>query len=133
MESVITSLSNELVHALAPVLVAGIMALIGFAIKKVHLSISADTQARLQVIAQQAVLSVEERAAALVAQELRKWTPAEKLNAAISEVLQRLPNVSAEEARSAVNAALPQMGLGAAAGAVALGKAMRTRETTVAK
>jgi len=69
-----------------------------------------------QALAQQAVSAVEERAAAL---RLRAGTSvlagAEKLEAAVTDLVARLPGLSRDRAQQLVHAALTQLGAGAGA------------------
>ena len=128
METVASQIAHAITNAALAVLVPLLVMLVIRALKKVGISLDADKQAQLEYVAKQAALKIEEVAANRLAAQLSKMTPTQKLQSAVASVLDKLPNVSPREAEDAIHAALPQIGAGAAAGAVALGKAMRTRE-----
>lgn len=121
-------ISQQLVDILLPILASALVALAVMALKKLGISISADNEAKLQYTAKQAVLKVEEVVAAKVASSVDKYAApvTDKLTMAVATVMTKLPNVTHEEAVDAIHAALPQLGLGAAAGVECLGKAMQT-------
>ena len=124
----ITSLSQQIVAVVLPLLASTLVALVVLGLKKLGLSIDADKQAQLEYVAKQAVLKVEEQVSARVAGavDASLGPITSKLNMAVVDVIAKLPRVSKQEAEDAIHAALPQLGLGAAAGAAALGKALRT-------
>lgn len=76
------------------------------------------------------------RAALFVAAEVEEWaagrikanlnvTSGEKLERAVEGLVSKIPGVTEAEAKNAIRAALPQIGLGAAAGLRELGKALK--------
>jgi len=119
-------LSTQLVQIILPILASALVALVVMALKKLGISISADNQAKLDYTAKQAVLKMQEVAASKLQQGLERIPGAQKLELATADVLAKLPNVTQAEAVDAIHAALPQLGLGAAAGITALGKALQT-------
>ena len=94
--------------------------------QKVGLALDADRTAQVEYWARQAVLYAEERAAAQIGSSIVKWSPGAKLEAAVAQLMSKAPRITREEAEAIIHAALPQVGLGAAAAAAELGKALRT-------
>lgn len=119
---------DHALQALEPLLISALVALAYKVFQRLHLSVSAERDAQLQWVAQQAVQYAEEKAANYVKSTGLVPKAEQKLNDALTVVLTKLPNVSELEATQAIQAALPQVGLGAAAGVSALGKAMLTPE-----
>lgn len=126
MDAVIDQLVQLAGAVLAPLLVAVVVQVL----RRIGLSVDAERKAMLEYFAKQAVLGVEERAAAWAKANIsgRAMSGAEKMQAALEEVLARVPRVSREEAKAVIEAVLPQLHIGAAAGARELGKALRTKE-----
>lgn len=122
-------LIDELVKGLGAVAVAALTAVLVKLFQRFGIALDAEKRDRLEGVARQAVARAEEWAAAQAKARVRKIKipGAEKFERAVTDVLDRVPGVSREEAEAVVTAALPQMGLGAAAGARELGKALRTR------
>ena len=118
---------DELVKGLGAVLVGALIALIVKLLKRMGIALDVERMQQLESSARQAVLRVEETAATQLKNKVSEWTGPEKLHAAVTDVITRLPRVDAEEAERIVKAVLPTMGLGAAAGAAELGKALRTK------
>ena len=118
-----------LAHALA-LLVPFVIAVLVRVFQKFGLSLSAERRANLEAGLMKGALWVEEWAERKFKETGVKVPAAVKLEKAIEKgltfVVGKIPRVSAEEAADIVNAGLPQIGLGAAASARELGKALRT-------
>lgn len=123
MDALLEPIIDEGVKALFALLIGLLLPLIWQLLKRVGISIDLDKQQQIEAAARQAVLRVEENAAAHVKQKVRTWTGTEKLNAAVADVIDRLPHVDRTEAERIVQAVLPGLGLGA----TELGKALRTK------
>ena len=95
----------------------------GFA--RLGLQIDAERQGKIEAAVRIAVAEAEEWASQQIKARV-KVHPQEKLERALGTVLGKVPNVDPDEALTIIHAMLPQMGLGAAAGARALGEAIRT-------
>lgn len=122
-------LIDEAVKLLGGVLAAAAVAVLIKLLQKFGLQVDEAREAKLRSAAYDAVQRVEEKAAALIKSKARKVIPsAEKMELAVAHVVAKIPNVTEAEAREVVEATLPQVGLGAAAGVKALGKAVRTRK-----
>ncbi len=118
---------------LGTVLATLCVALATLVLRKIGISLDADRQAQLEYVVKQEVLRQEE----LAAERLKKTgivtSGAEKLRSALEAVTDRLPRVDRDEAAAIVQAVLPQLGIGAAAGLRELGKALKTPAPKVAK
>jgi len=95
----------------------------GFA--KLGLQIDAEKQGKIEAAVRIAVAEAEEWASRQIKARI-KVNPRDKFERALETVIVKLPNVDPNEATTIIHAMLPQMGLGAAAGARALGEAVRT-------
>lgn len=122
-------LVDELVKGLGALAVAALTAVLVKLFQRFGIALDAEKRDRLEGVARQAVARAEEWAAAQVKAKVSKVKipGADKFEKAVTDVLDRVPGVTREEAEAVVTAALPQMGLGAAAGARELGKALRKR------
>lgn len=107
---------DEVVKVVGTLLAGLIAALVIQGLRKLGLSIDADRAAKIEYFAQQAVLTVEEKAAAYLKQQAAAMKPEQKLHEAMVVLMQRFPKLSAEDAQRIVTAALPKVGLGAAMG-----------------
>jgi sorbitol-specific phosphotransferase system component IIBC len=107
-----------------------IVALLVQLFRKAGIELDEKREAQLRDAAAAAIAKAEEWAAAQLKGKFanKKIPGQEKFERAVGDVLAKIPNVSREEAEDIVTAMLPQMGLGAAAGAAALGKALRTKK-----
>lgn len=94
--------------AATPVLVGLVMALLIKLLQRLHLSISAEQQAKLEALVRRAILKVEEVMAARIKKGL-PVTSADKLESAIAEVTGQAPSLSRSEAASLIHAQLPLM------------------------
>lgn len=122
-------LIDELVKGLGALAVAALTAVLVKLFQRFGIALDAEKRDRLEAAARQAVARAEEWAAAQLKSKAAKVKipGAIKFERAVTDVLDRVPGVTREEAEAVVTAALPQMGLGAAAGARELGKAIRKR------
>lgn len=120
-------LIEEVLKALGVVLATGLVALVVQLLKRMGIALDVERQQQLESMARQAVAKVEEIAAVHAKAQVREWTGPEKLSAAVADIVEKLPRVDREEAKAIVQAVLPSMGIGAAAGAAELGKALRTQ------
>jgi light-regulated signal transduction histidine kinase (bacteriophytochrome) len=75
--------------------------------RKYGFQVSAERHAQLEAAARQAILVVEEKAAAALKARAAKLSPAEKLEGAVAIVLQKMPGITADEAADIVHAQLP--------------------------
>lgn len=96
-------------------------------LRRAGLQLTVEREAALNQVALLAAAEVEEWAAKRLKANL-PISGGEKMERALETVLSKLPNVSEAEAKVAIHAALPQIGLGAAAGLKELGKALVTKE-----
>lgn len=92
-------------------------------LQRVGLQVTAEKQAQLNQIALLVASEVEEWAAAKLKGNLQV-TSGDKLERAVAQVLDKVPGITEAEAKAAIRAALPQIGLGAAAGLKELGKGL---------
>jgi hypothetical protein len=121
-------LIDQTVQMIGAMLAAALVAVLVKLFQRFGIALDQERQDQLERVARQAVARAEEWAAAQVKAKVSKKIPgSEKFERAVVDVLERIPRVSREEAEAIVTAALPQMGMGAAAGAAALGKALRTK------
>jgi hypothetical protein len=127
MDTLFDELIRQGLGVLGTALTAVLVALAIKALQRIGISLDAERAAQLEYTARQAVLAVEERAAAYAKAHVTKMLPAEKMRQAIIDVTNRIPNVDDLEARRVIEAVLPQVGAGAAAGLRELGKAIGTR------
>ena len=94
-------------------LIAGLLvALLVKGLKRVSISLNAAAQDRLRRIAEDAVMYVEEWAADRIKRHI-PTSSGEKLNNAVTTILDRVPGVSEEEARKIVKATLANLQMGA--------------------
>lgn len=123
----IEQLIDPIVAALGVVLAGAIVTLGTRLFKRLGIDLDIKRQEQLEGYARAAVLRVEELAKAQAHARLAEWTGPEKLQAAVSDVVDRLPRVDRDEAERIVHAVLPTLGMGATAGVVELGKALQTK------
>lgn len=120
-------LIDEVLKGLGVVLVSAVIWLVQRLLARMGVELDIKRQQQLESMARQAVAQVEEIAAQHAKAQVREWTGPEKLSAAVATIVEKLPRVDHEEAKAIVQAVLPSMGIGAAAGATELGKALRTQ------
>src|SRR3972149_6691182 len=114
---------------LAPVLAALGSAVLVKMFQRVGLEVSAEKQARLEKIAQDAIFGAEEWAAGAIKRNLPVPSGA-KLNQALARFLMRAPGVSEDEAAAIIHAELPKVGLGAVGFLRAVRQAAATPSTS---
>lgn len=126
LNAILQPLLLALATALAGVLVNAAMKWT----KKLGLNVEAEQQAKLESYVREQILRVAEQAAQRAKLDGVIMTGAAKLDAVLTATLEKFPRITAKEASDIVHASLPQLGQGALAGAVALGKALGTAEPT---
>jgi hypothetical protein len=120
------ALLDQVIQLLGAILAAALTALVVQGLRKLGIALDAEKTAKVEYYAHQAALYAEERAKAYAKERLVKMAPAAVLQTAVERLLVKVPNIDRDEAAAIITAALPQIGLGAAAGAAELGKALRT-------
>lgn len=95
---------------LVPLAVAAVVKIL----QRLGLEVEAGQRDRIERIVREAVLSVEEWAAAAARRSNVSVRAGAKLERAVTAILDRVPNISRQEAEALVHAALPALGLGAA-------------------
>jgi hypothetical protein len=121
---------DQAVQMLGGIVAAALVAVLVKLFQRFGIALDEERRAQLENVARQAVARAEEWAAAQAKGLVKSKIPdlgAAKFQRAVTDVVDRIPRVSREEAEDIVTAALPQMGLGAAAGAAVLGKALQTK------
>lgn len=107
------------IQPIMAVLVASIITIVGTKLTqylhaKTGIVVDAALTAKAETAATQAVLAVEEKAAADAAAKIGAWTGGQKYSTAIDMVVSAVPTVTPEQAANLVNAALAKVpGLGA--------------------
>ena len=82
--------------------------------RKIGYSLSAEDEAQLKYFAQQGAKKMEEVSAAYLKKTGKRMTPEEQMAGAVATVKENLPKKATELVVSAVTAALPELGIGAA-------------------
>jgi len=107
-----STLSKEIlttvITAAVPVLVTLVTALLIKALKRVGLDLDAERQAQLEGIVKRAILKVEEVFEAKI-KAGQPVTAADKLSAAVTDVIKNAPNLTPQQAADAIHAQLPLM------------------------
>jgi hypothetical protein len=120
---------DQTMQALGALLATALVAVLIKLFQRFGIALDQERREQLEGVARQAVARAEEWAAAQAKERLAGKIPGSaKFERAVVDVIDRIPRVTRDEAEAVVTAALPQMGLGAAAGAAALGKALRTKD-----
>lgn len=83
-------------------------------LKRIGLSVSAEQQAKLEKLAQDAILATEEYASARIKAQLVKLLPAEKLTKAVELLMDKVPGITPQEATLLVQQELPKLRASAA-------------------
>lgn len=112
---------NELLNfALVELVKIALVGVVGLAvplmvqlIRRAGLQVSSEQQNQLHVLASSAAAEVEEWAAAKIKANL-VVTSADKMERAVEALIERSPKITESAAKAAIQAALPQIGLGAA-------------------
>jgi hypothetical protein len=113
MDDLQTEIIRTVLAIATPVLATLATALIVKALQKIGLSVDAEKQAKLEYLATQAILRAEEWAAARIKAQVGSTTAAMKLEKALTDLTDRVPGISREEAAALVHATLPKLQLGA--------------------
>lgn len=109
-----TELIKAVLGIATAVLVPLLTALLVQALKKLGLSLDAEKTAKVEYFARQAILRAEEWAATRIKLNAGTTTAAMKLERALTDLTDKVPGISREEAAQLIHATLPKMGLGAA-------------------
>lgn len=112
MQAVLDQILAIVIQGSVALILPAIVALIVQAARKYGFQIGAEQQARLQVIAENAVLAAEEWAADRIKQQV-PTSGFKKFERAADILLSKVPGISDEEAHDLIHAALPKIGLGA--------------------
>lgn len=121
------TLIDAIVKTLGGALLVALIALAAKLYTRMGIALTVERQQQLESAARQAVMRIEELAAAQLKLGLAAWNGPQKLSAAVTDIVDKLPRVDRSEAERIVQAVLPSLGLGATAVVVELGKALRTR------
>ncbi len=126
------TLLPELAKLLVGVIGALLVPLLIQQMRKLGLQVSAEQDAKLRAVAQSAIRGAEEQAAAVAKQSAGGIVlkGSEKLERAVSTVLERVPGVSEGEAKRIVHEELPRVGAGATAAALGFLTSVREAATT---
>ena len=112
MDLVIDELVKTLLQALAPIIAAGVVAVLALIAKRIGISISAENQARTEKLVHDAIFFAEEKVAAFLKKGV---SPAQtKLQIATAQVLDKIPGITPAEAEALIHTELPKLGIGAA-------------------
>ncbi|OFW05634.1 MAG: hypothetical protein A3H96_11275 [Acidobacteria bacterium RIFCSPLOWO2_02_FULL_67_36] len=125
MNDVLIDVLKTVGTILAPILATLLTALAYKALKRAGLDLDAEKQAKLEYLARQAILRAEEWGA----NQLKTHLPAtsgQKLQRAVTDLLDKVPGISDVEAAALVHAELPKVALGASG----FLQAVRTAATT---
>ncbi len=125
------ALLQELARAVVGVLGVLLVPLLIQQLRKLGLQVSAEQDAKLRAVAQSAIRGAEEQAASVAKASMGGTVikGSEKLERAVSTVLERLPGITPEEATRIVHEELPRAGAGAAAAAVGFLTSVREAAT----
>ena len=112
-----TDLQTELIKtALAiatPVLVSLVSAILYKALQRVGLDVDANRKAKVEYYVREAILRAEEWAAQHVKANMGQTTAAMKLDRALTDVVDKVPGITKQEAADLIHATLPKVSLGA--------------------
>ncbi len=107
-----TDLTTEVIKTVfavaTPIIVGLVTTLLVKALQKANLSISADNQAKLEHLAEQAILATEEWAAARIKAKLPTFS-SDKLAQAVTTLTAKVPGITVDEAADLIHATLPQV------------------------
>ena len=108
-------LTTELIKLVTTaVLLPLISALLVKALQRFGLSVDAEKQAKVEYFVQQAIFRAEEWAAQRVKANMGQTTAAMKLDRALTDVVDKVPGITKQEAADLIHATLPKVQLGAA-------------------
>lgn len=111
----LTEVINTVLGIATPILTVLLTAFLVKALQKVGLNVDADKTAKLEYFATQAILRAEEWGAARIKANAGTMTAAMKLEKALTDLTDKVPGITREEASALVHATLPKVNLGAAA------------------
>lgn len=121
MDGVLREVATEVVRVALMALVSLAVPLTVQILRRVNVQLSVEEQARVNALAMVVAAEVEEWAATRIKANLTVDS-AEKLQRATERLVQTIPGMTPERAERAVTAALPQLGLGAAAALKEIGR-----------
>ena len=98
MDALLDELLKAVFVAVSGVVGTLLAALVVKLLQRIGLAVSAEQQAKLEKLAQDAVLATEELARARIKDGVGKVASAEKLTQAVELLLRKVPNISQEEA-----------------------------------
>lgn len=114
MDEILREIAVEVVRIAMVALVSIAVPLLVQLLRRVNIQLSVEEQARVNTTAMIIAAEVEEWAASRIKMNLPVGS-GEKLQRATARMVETLPGMTPERAEAAVAAALPQLGLGAAA------------------
>lgn len=115
MNEFLAVLSKTVLEIAAPVLAMLLTALLVKGVQKLGLTVDAERQAKLEYFAQQAVLRAEEWGASRIKGNPQAiMTASMKLERALTDLTDKIPGISRDEASELIHATLPKVGAGAA-------------------
>ena len=109
MDALLDELLKAVFVAVSGVVGTLLVALVAKLLQRIGLAVSAEQQAKLEKLAQDAVLATEEWARAKAKAELQKVLPEEKLTQAVTQLLAKVPGITQDEAVALVNQELPKL------------------------
>jgi hypothetical protein len=112
MNEAVVEILQTIVAAIAPIIAAGLVALIAKYFQKLGIEVDAAKQDKLRIIAIKAVLGAEEWAAARIKAGVFT-TSGQKLAQAVEQIQTQAPKVAVKEAADLIQQTLPALGLGA--------------------
>lgn len=112
MQPFVDQILGIVIQGSVALILPAIVAVLVQALRKYGIQIGAEQQARLQVIAENAVLAAEEWAVARIKRAV-PTSDGEKFERAAEIVVSKVPGISDDEAHDLIHAALPKIGLGA--------------------
>lgn len=113
MGDLYTDIIKAVLAIATPVIATLVSALIVQLLRKKGFELDAEKTAKLEYITTQVVLRAEEWAASRLKGNAGPTTGAMKLERAMSDLADKVPNISREDAAASIHATLPKMGLGA--------------------
>lgn len=112
MEFLWQSLSELVIGAVVAVVVPAAAAIVVQVLRLINIQLSEAQQAKVQQTVANVLLEVEEWASSRVKAQL-PVNSGQKLTRAITQIVEKLPNVTQDEAEVLVRQELPKVGLGA--------------------
>lgn len=114
MDELQKEIIQTVVAIAAPVIASLVAGILVKVFQKFGLDVSAEKHAKLEKIALDAILRAEEWAASKVRTAPGSITAANKLEQAVTDIVDKVPGVTRDEAADLVHANIAKLGLGAA-------------------